>query len=50
MDAMRWSTGIHMADYQVNAVTETFFERALKQAQKLDDHMEATGKPIGPLQ
>jgi hypothetical protein len=39
-----------LADIQVNCVTETFFERALKQAQKLDDHLRATGKTVGPLQ
>ena len=37
----------NLADIQVNCVTETFFERALKQAQKLDDHLKATGKTVG---
>ncbi|KAJ5323228.1 hypothetical protein N7476_001828 [Penicillium atrosanguineum] len=30
-------------------LTEIFFEAGLRRAQELDDHLMATGKPVGPL-
>ncbi|KAJ5784263.1 Amidase [Penicillium pulvis] len=30
-------------------LTETFFDRALQRAKELDQHLQSTGKPIGPL-
>ncbi|KAI0508689.1 amidase signature domain-containing protein [Xylaria bambusicola] len=38
-----------LAQQLANCVTELLPEQALKRAAELDDHLAATGKPIGPL-
>ncbi|EJD42747.1 amidase signature enzyme [Auricularia subglabra TFB-10046 SS5] len=38
-----------VAQQLVNCLTEIFVERALKRAKELDEHLKATGKPVGPL-
>jgi amidase len=38
-----------LAHQMVNCCTEIFLEDAFEQAKKLDEAMEATGKPVGPL-
>lgn len=38
-----------LAQLLTNCVTELLPERALKRAAKLDDHLAATGQPVGPL-
>lgn len=38
-----------VAQQLANCVTELLPERALQRAAELDDHLAATGKPIGPL-
>ncbi|KAJ3552694.1 hypothetical protein NPX13_g11054 [Xylaria arbuscula] len=38
-----------LAQHLTNCVTEILSERALKRAAELDDHLAATGKPVGPL-
>ncbi|KAI0444308.1 amidase signature domain-containing protein [Xylaria telfairii] len=38
-----------LAQLLTNCVTELLSERALKRAAELDDHLAATGQPIGPL-
>ncbi|PYH45643.1 putative general amidase [Aspergillus saccharolyticus JOP 1030-1] len=38
-----------IAQQLTRCLTEPVFEQALRQAQKLDDHLQRTGAPIGPL-
>ncbi|EJD42742.1 general amidase [Auricularia subglabra TFB-10046 SS5] len=38
-----------VAQQVVNCLTEVFVDRAIKRAKELDDHLKATGKPVGPL-
>ncbi|KAL3484516.1 amidase [Aspergillus germanicus] len=38
-----------IAQQLTSCLTETFFDVALKRAMFLDDHLQRTGKPIGPL-
>ncbi|KAI1352444.1 amidase signature domain-containing protein [Xylaria sp. FL0043] len=38
-----------LAQQLTNCVTELLPERALKRAAELDDHLAATGQPVGPL-
>ncbi|EER43937.1 acetamidase-A [Histoplasma capsulatum var. duboisii H88] len=38
-----------IAHQLINCCTEMFFERALKQAKELDDHLARTGSVVGPL-
>ena len=38
-----------LAHQMANCCTEIFFDDAFEQARKLDDAMQATGKPVGPL-
>ncbi|KAI0456435.1 amidase signature domain-containing protein [Xylaria acuta] len=38
-----------LAQQLANCVTELLPERALKRAAELDDHLAATGRPVGPL-
>ena len=38
-----------VAQQLIGCCTEMFFERALKRARELDDRLEQTGKPAGPL-
>ncbi|KAM5350724.1 hypothetical protein ACJ41O_007229 [Fusarium nematophilum] len=38
-----------LAHQMTNCLHEIFFEAALADAQRLDDHLAQTGKPIGPL-
>ncbi|EAW09104.1 putative general amidase [Aspergillus clavatus NRRL 1] len=38
-----------IAQQLTSCLTETFFDRALARAKELDDHLAATGKPVGPL-
>ncbi|PYI32636.1 putative general amidase [Aspergillus indologenus CBS 114.80] len=38
-----------IAHQLTRCLTEPVFEQALQQAQKLDDHLQRTGQPIGPL-
>jgi len=35
--------------FQTNCLTEIFVERALARAAELDEYLENTGKPVGPL-
>jgi amidase len=34
---------------QTNCLTEIFVDRALARAKELDEHLEKTGKVVGPL-
>jgi amidase len=34
---------------QTNCLSDVFFEEAIQQAKTLDDHLQRTGKPVGPL-
>lgn len=34
---------------QTHCLTEAFFDRALERAKHLDEILEKTGKPLGPL-
>ena len=36
-------------DLQVNCVTELLFDTAIERAKELDEHLEKTGKTVGPL-
>ena len=38
-----------IAQQLTKCLTEIFFERALKRAKELDEHLEKTGKVVGPL-
>ncbi|KAJ5291001.1 hypothetical protein N7478_000252 [Penicillium angulare] len=38
-----------IAQQLINCLTETCFDKALKRAQELDDHLARTGKTIGPF-
>lgn len=38
-----------IAQQLTSCLTETMFPTALARAKQLDDHLEATGKPVGPL-
>ncbi|RAL15698.1 putative general amidase [Aspergillus homomorphus CBS 101889] len=38
-----------IAHQLTRCLTEPVFEQALEQAQRLDDHLQLTGQPIGPL-
>ncbi|CCM03703.1 uncharacterized protein FIBRA_05849 [Fibroporia radiculosa] len=38
-----------VAQQLTNCLTEIFVERALARAKEVDDHLHATGQPIGPL-
>ncbi|OQV08955.1 hypothetical protein CLAIMM_13151 [Cladophialophora immunda] len=38
-----------IAQQALNCLTEIFFDQALERAAYLDDHLDRTGKPLGPL-
>ncbi|KAJ5758488.1 Amidase [Penicillium odoratum] len=38
-----------IAQQVTHCLTETFFDQALQRAKELDEHLQSTGKPIGPL-
>lgn len=44
-----WAVEPQLTIRQANCLSEPLFERALRRARELDEHLQTTGETIGPL-